>query len=396
MIKKFCSLILISIFIFSLIPLTFAIPNNDFEYYLPFQIDKEYINEDLENFNLLIHFSNSSGLNAFNASKIFEVLENNYNGTAFIDRFGNNLYYEIDFWNYTLNEAYIWVKIPILYSNYDNLFYFLFDAQKDNSFYINQFSTWDEKYKFVYHMNDLTNMTIYDSTINNNTLNKNDVNKPYQSHAFLNVIGNHQVFSTSAGELYNNSPNNLPLNSSDSFTLSFWLYPNYVTLDDDFGYIYFSTLNSAGYSRGVIEFSDNIYFHGWSSGDFSTGTDYSTFAWQYLTFSWNTTHMTVYKNLTNLGSSAVTLQDASSFGNITIFNAQFSFLDEPRGLMDELTLINESINFNQLNATFINHNDELVNYYVIENNPAFFNGALAFIAFIIALVAVALIFAFKS
>lgn len=198
--------------------------NIGYDYYLPITINASDIDEDLTDFPVLVHLSASCGINGFDATNIFNEIGDNYNWTAYSDADGNRYYWELDTWNSTENEAFVWVKIPLVSSTSDTTFYFWFERFEDGSTYNNTAEVWSNGYVGVWHMNDNPDTShVMDSTSNNNDGAKKGANEPIEA---AGKIGKAQDFA--------GNPEDIESASTDfqfgvnPFTVSCWIKPSVI------------------------------------------------------------------------------------------------------------------------------------------------------------------------
>mgnify|MGYP001026169937 CR=1 FL=1 len=80
-----------------------------------------------------------------------------------------DLYFEVEYWNYTEQEAYVWVKVPQIDagSSTDFIYVYYGNPSPPESPYQDPAQVWDGNFVMVQHLQE-TSGTHYDSTINNN------------------------------------------------------------------------------------------------------------------------------------------------------------------------------------------------------------------------------------
>jgi len=144
-------------------------------------IDQNEINSDLSNFPLLIYLGTSSGRNNDDVSFIFDELQSDDNRKKIAVTTSNKItqcYVEIERWNDTAEEAWLWVKVPVVNSTVDTDLYLYYDRDHaDNTAYVGDTNSaaaenvWDADFKGVWHLPEDPSGTppqIRDSTSNNN------------------------------------------------------------------------------------------------------------------------------------------------------------------------------------------------------------------------------------
>jgi hypothetical protein len=132
---------------------------------LQLTIPSSNIDQDLYDFPVLVHLSDNSGLNSFDATDVFYNLgfdQNRYK-ISITTASGSNetpCYVEIESWETESLEAYLWVKVPHVYSNTDTILYLYYDRnQPDNTSYVGNTGdtvvsgVWDSHFVGVWHMN---------------------------------------------------------------------------------------------------------------------------------------------------------------------------------------------------------------------------------------------------
>lgn len=142
---------------------------------LELTIDSERINEDLTNFPVLITLASGVGRTSFDASAVFDEITTNNKKiavTTVISGVEQQLYVEIDEWDYQNEVAYLWTKITTVYSGTDTIFYLYYDSsQGDNDLWVEETATavsknvWNTGFEGVYHLQEDPSVgNVYDST----------------------------------------------------------------------------------------------------------------------------------------------------------------------------------------------------------------------------------------
>lgn len=135
--------------------ITIALPWN---YKKEFSINHDLISSDLSNFPVLVKLDSSN----FD----FSHAKSNGEDIRFVSENGLPLSYEIEKWDSSHQEAYIWVKLPSVSAASDTKFYMYYgnsqavDAQSPQD-------VWDSSYSLVLHLNESSG-THSDSTSNQN------------------------------------------------------------------------------------------------------------------------------------------------------------------------------------------------------------------------------------
>ncbi len=128
---------------------------------LKLTIDGTKVEDDLNNFPVCITLISGTGINSFDATVVFDELTT-ITGTkkiAITDEDDNQLYTEIESWDWSNEEAVLWVKVPTISSGTDTNLYLYYDATvSGNTTYIGDTgdsaaqNVWDDNFVAVYHM----------------------------------------------------------------------------------------------------------------------------------------------------------------------------------------------------------------------------------------------------
>jgi len=213
MLKK--SLFFVFLLLIALIPLGTCTPSDEgFSHYVTISLDHDDVDATLTDFPVLIHLSDSCGINSFDATAIFEEIGDQYNYSAFEDTDENRLFFEVEYWSSSDVEAFIWVKIPSISADSDTEIIFWFEKFVDGSEYNSPSDVWGSDFVMVQHMNDETTSTILDSTSNDNDGTKKAANEPIEA---AGKIGKAQTFDAIDDYVTFGRP--ATLNVTDNLTL---------------------------------------------------------------------------------------------------------------------------------------------------------------------------------
>jgi hypothetical protein len=131
-------------------------PNNTKQIILT--ISSGSIDEDLIDFPAMINLSNSSGLNSFDATEVFNILGENKLKIK-VEQGNTQCYVEIESWDSTSNKANLWVKIPVVSSSSDTILVLTANPyMDDNTEYVGETTSdaaknvWDDAFVGVWHM----------------------------------------------------------------------------------------------------------------------------------------------------------------------------------------------------------------------------------------------------
>jgi hypothetical protein len=123
------------------------------------RIDFTAIDEVLFDFPLALHLSSSSGFTGFDASRIFDELQNDSSKLLVTDAADNKLFTEIEYWNAAEKKALLHVRVPRISARTPTELKILYGAGlPDNSEYIGETGSvqaqavWDDNFRAVYHL----------------------------------------------------------------------------------------------------------------------------------------------------------------------------------------------------------------------------------------------------
>ena len=143
-------------------------------------IDHNDVSSDLTNFPVLIYLGDSSGQNNDNVTFVFNELVSDGNRKKIAVTTSDKTtqcYVEIEKWDTSNKQAWLWVKVPNISSTADTDLYLYYDKdQAENTNYVGDTglipaqNVWDSSYKAVYHLqgDPETPTSNKDSTLNQN------------------------------------------------------------------------------------------------------------------------------------------------------------------------------------------------------------------------------------
>lgn len=122
------------------------------------------ITEDLTDFPILITLASGTGINDADITSIFDELTTvtgtkKIAVTAMVSDVETQCYTEIERWDWSNEQAWLWTKVPTLASGVDTDLYLYYDSTKDDNIdYIGDTgdtpaqNVWDDNFKLVCHM----------------------------------------------------------------------------------------------------------------------------------------------------------------------------------------------------------------------------------------------------
>lgn len=127
-------------------------------------IDSNDIDENLTDFPVLIYLSSSSGRNNDNLSFVFDEIQSDSDRKKITVTTSDGVtqcYTEIEKWNATSEEAWLWIRVPSISDSSNTELYLYFDGEhEDNSDYVGDvgetaaMSVWDDNYVGVWHLSE--------------------------------------------------------------------------------------------------------------------------------------------------------------------------------------------------------------------------------------------------
>lgn len=143
-------------------------------------LDSNDIIENLTDIPVLVYLGSSAGRNNDDVTFIFDELQTDQNRKKIAITTSDNTQYqvEIEKYNQTNQQAWLWVKVPQVSNNQDTELFLYYDkTHTDNTVYIGDTGSaaaqnvWDANFKAVYHLEQSPSGQtgeIKDSTINSN------------------------------------------------------------------------------------------------------------------------------------------------------------------------------------------------------------------------------------
>lgn len=283
-------------------------------------IDHSRIASTLKDFPVLVHLSSSSGITSADVSEVFSALESDGNRTKIAFTAGDGvtqLYAEIEKWDQSNAQAWIWVRIPEISSTADTPLYLYYDKrQADNSEWVGDTGSttaarvWDSRFVDVQHLGTPREGRLHlDSTAHRNNGRGGDGSPGKAPAATEAIIGDGQSFD---GNDYITIPDtdDLSLTTTGALTFSLWVSPSVFDFKTaEQGYIYFLGKGDAGqyewcfvfYSKDGTDRPQRISFYidnpggGLSSGSY-TQKPLSPGDWVYITAKIDGEHTYIYRD----------------------------------------------------------------------------------------------------
>ncbi len=200
-------------------------------------IDENDTDSALSNFPVLVYLSNSSsGRNNDDVSFVFDELQNDTNRKKIAVTTSDGTTQcsvEIEKWDDTNEQAWLWVKVPSISNTSDTDLYLYYDnTHANNTDYVGDpgsppaKTVWDTNFKLVTHMRDDPDTAhVRDSTSNNNDGTKTGAGEP--AVTMDGQIDDAQVFDGTDDEV--DCQNAASLQITGAITVEAWCKPDVAT-----------------------------------------------------------------------------------------------------------------------------------------------------------------------
>lgn len=192
---------------------------------IQFALNSSDVDEALATFPILVHLNGSCGETGADVTPIFDEVGADYNATAYtLDNGSTRLYFEVDYWNATAEEAFVWVMVPSVNNASDTTIHLYYDSAQDGSAFNSPSDVWNSNYVMVQHMSDETTSTVLDSTSNDNDGSKNGANNPSEIDGQIYMA---QDFDGADDQITVTHTSDL---DSETYTIEMWAK---TTINDD-------------------------------------------------------------------------------------------------------------------------------------------------------------------
>jgi len=308
--------------------------NSSWNYHRSITIDKDYIDNSLTDFPVLVVVNSTVGSKCDGGDSIRFLDEDN----------STEFYYEIEKWD-SSGDSYVWVNISNVLSSDDTVFYMYYNNSDavDNQ---NPSSVWHSNYMAVWHLNNLS-----DSTSNNVDLSN------YGADLVDGKVGSCYRFNKSETDWLNHTTftdTGVP----SSFTIELWMY-NYG--NDDESYL-IDKYNVNAQDHYTLRVSSDQFMMNTEGGNH--GNDYATApntltdnTWEYGVGIHNSgSALKAYHNLSSAsGDTGWVIQDGTDY-DFHIGCAVGQSVNFVNGSIDEIRFSNIERNASYLKACFHSSN----------------------------------------
>jgi hypothetical protein len=332
-------------------------------------INHEDIGVDLSDFPVLIHLSNSSGINSDDVSFVFDELRSDADRKKIAVTLNDKVtqcYVEIEKWDVANKQAWLWVKVPSISSTTDTELYLYYDKDHaDNADYVGDIDSipaenvWNNNFMAVWHFRELAggNDAIKDSTSNSN--DGTDYGAPtLKAHG---KIGNAIHFDGNDDCII--IPDDISLHLSNGLTIEAWIN---IDVWDNWKDIVFKGGGNAydsDYQFAIVNDGlawDGTYDGNWRTKYFTTSKDTET--WIYVAVTHDTVTVKCYRNGSEISSQldeGAIYESAYELGISREGAANHGYLS---GIIDEVRISNIPRNAAWIKASYESGKDHLVDF----------------------------------
>ena len=346
--------------------------------------DHTDIDANLLDLPILVHLSASSGRTNADLSFVFDEIGSDANRKKIAVTTADGItpcHVEIEKWDNGAQEAWLWVKAPMLSSSADTEFYFYYDSSRaDNDAYVGDpdstaaESVWDDDFVLVTHMqNDPDNQHIRDSTENNNDGTKGAEINPHQVDGKIGFAQRWDYIGEPSE--YIDIPHAASLDMGDTFTAELWV--DFELGNDPGNYERILCKKSEWTSSTGWEFSletnydDRLTVRG-SSGAGTACADnvvssWSSGGWHHLVVVYENTTATVYRDGVERDTCAITaVNNSNNSLGIGRYGEDNTSIHHWYGRMDEIRLSRIRRSAAWIKANYESQRDDLLDFSVEE------------------------------
>jgi hypothetical protein len=332
-------------------------------------IDHNDVSSDLTDFPVLIYLGDSSGQNNEDVTFVFDELASDGDRKKIAVTTSDNTtqcYVEIEKWDSSNQEAWLWVKVPSISSTTDTNLYLYYDKNHaENTNYVGDTSSipaqnvWDSSYKAVYHLqgDPETPTSNKDSTVNQNNPTFNgamtfDDQVTGEIDGSIDFDGDDDFISVDNSE---------SLNFTNSLTIEAWIRLNSFGSGTDVDIILRKGEdNPNNYQLAINDQKLALTIEEDDGGGLNSFTNLSMTTWYYVAGTWNGTTRKVYIDGLEDGSGSKSGSIAPD--NRTIYIGGRLGADLSNGIIDEVRASATSRNESWIKASYESGRDNLLDF----------------------------------
>jgi len=342
---------------------------NGWENRVKITIDHNDVDSDLTNFPVLIYLGNSSGRNNDDVTFVFSELVSDSDckkiAVTTSDK-TTQCYVEIEKWDSSNKQAWLWVKVPNISSTADTDLYLYYDKnQANNTNYVGDTGSapaqnvWDSSYKAVYHLQEdpETPASNKDSTVNQNNPTFN---------------GSMTLGDQVAGEIdgsidfdgdddFISVANSESLNFTNSLTIEAWINLTSFGSGSDVNIILRKGEgNPNNYQLAVNDQKLALTIEENDGGGLNSSASLSAMTWYYVVGTWNGTTRKVYIDGLEDGSGSKSGSIVPDSRAIYVGGRAGAGLSN--GIIDEVRASDTSRNEAWIKASYESGRDNLLDF----------------------------------
>lgn len=326
------------------------------------------IESALSDFPILIKLSTSSGITGNDVTYVFDELGANRLKIAVTTSDGvSQCYVEIEKWDSSNEQAWLWARIPSIPSNVDTDLYLYYDNnQPDNTTWVGDIDStparnvWSNNYQLVCHMRDYQDTShIKDSTSNGYTGTKKAANQPSVETGKI----------SDAQHFHGNEYANLgDIVEPANVTVEAWVYHNVTGNSDDriVAKEYGSSTPYVSYNLDVNSFATGKYgFEIGVSGQLKnirSNTGSTAAEWRYVAGTYDKSYMRIYVNGVQENYEGFTSDILYSNQPLNVggdIPRSIEFID---GLIDEIRISSVARSAAWIKASYESERDHLLSF----------------------------------
>ena len=336
-------------------------------------IDHNDVASDLTNFPVLIHLGNSSGQNNDDVTFVFNELINDSNRKKIAVTTSDKTtqcYVEIEKWDTSNKQAWLWVKVPNISSTADTDLYLYYDKnQTDNTEYVGDTGStparnvWDSSYKAVYHLqgDPATPTSNKDSTINQNDPTFNG-SMTLEDQVAGEIDGSIDFDGT---DDFINVSNHKSLQFTNSLTIEAWInFTSFGSGSNVSIILRKGEENPNDYELAVIDQKLALVIEGNDSEGLNSSSTLSPMTWYYVAGTWNGTTKKIYIN--GLENASDSKSGSITPDNRTVYVGGRSGAGLSNGIIDEVRASATSRNEAWIKASYESGRDHLLDFGIEE------------------------------
>ena len=335
----------------------------DWQYAMKLWFNHTAIAETLVNFPVMINLGRAG-------PHFWSHTDPNHKDLRFVDADNTTeLYFEVEYWNYAEQEAYVWVKVPQIDASSATDFIYLYYANPESSEspYHSPTQVWDSSFVMVQHLEEPS------GTVTDSTSYGNDGTYSGATQGAAGKIDGAYEFDGVDDYVAVSHDDSLNLGTGD-FTISVWVkYPDTGPNNDADIMRKGNTQNPPGNNYKLELSSNRIAGNLYDGGNsrVETTATYGDDNWHFVVFRRESASIYLYVDGGLEDSETGAGRDVSNTAALSIGSKNPPQLgDHFDGIIDELRVSNTSRSVAWLNAEYLSTSDQYVTFTRAPNKPA--------------------------